>query len=54
MARKNQIFNNTSSSPTIVATKSKSLLLETLENHFSMKEITLLPEENKWTGTFIF
>jgi hypothetical protein len=41
-------------SPIMVAAKEKSLPLETVANHFSMKEITLLPEENNWTGTFTF
>jgi hypothetical protein len=42
------------SSPTTVAAKEKAILLETIENHFAMKEITLLPEEKKWTRTFTF
>jgi hypothetical protein len=38
----------------MVVAKSKALLLETVTNHFATKEITLLPEEKKWTGTFTF
>jgi hypothetical protein len=32
----------------------KNLLLEIVANHFAMKEIILLPEENNWIGTFTF
>jgi hypothetical protein len=45
LARNDQIFNNTLSSPTTVAAKATTLLLETIANHFTMKEITHLLEE---------
>jgi hypothetical protein len=54
LARNDQIFNNMPPSPSTVVAKEKSFLLETVANHFATNEITLLPEEKKWTGTFTF
>jgi hypothetical protein len=54
LARNDQIFNNTPPSPPTVVAKAKALLLETVANHSFKNEITLLPEEKKWIGTFTF
>lgn len=54
LARNENIFNNITWTPSIVAAKSKCLLIETLSNQFLKPETTLLPEEKKWFGTFVF
>ena len=54
LARNTQIFNNIKLTPSIVATKAKALLHAAVVNHRSFTDNSLLPEEKKWLGTYLF
>jgi hypothetical protein len=53
LARNDQIFNNTTWTPNMVATKAKGLLLETLSSQNHKTDISLQQEEKNWLGTSV-
>jgi len=51
--KKQQIFNNTAWTPSMVAAKAKGLLLETLSSQNHKTDTSLQQEEKNWLGTFV-